>query len=64
MICNIDMQYVVIYHKETRCILSAIKINTVITEVEILKEPGFEVLITSKYPIKMINDKMFLSEEF
>ena len=60
------LQTVITYEKATLKVISAMQINTFITDANILKTPGYEVLITLKNDIIQLglNNQMYLKQEF
>lgn len=60
------LQTIVTYEKATLKVISAMQVNTFITDANILKMSGYEVLITVKNNVIHLNDsnQMYLKKEY
>lgn len=60
------LQTVITYEKTTLRVISAMQINTIISEANILKMQNYEVLITSKNNVIHLDEsnQMYLKREY
>lgn len=60
------LQTIVTYEKATLKVISAMQVNTFITDANILKKSGYEVLITVKGDVIHLDDsnQMYLKREY
>ncbi len=60
------LQTVITYEKTTLKVISAMQINTIISEANILKMQNYEVLITSKNNVIHLDERnqMYLKREY
>ncbi len=60
------LQTIVIYEKATLKVISAMQVNTFITDANILKMSDYEVLITVKNDVINLDDsnQMYLKREY
>lgn len=60
------LQTIITYEKATLKVISAMQINSFITDANILKMPGYEVLITLKDNVITLDESghMYLKKEF
>ncbi|WP_142317571.1 hypothetical protein [Bacillus sp. AFS002410] len=59
------MQYLVVFHKTNRKLIATFKLNTIITEMEVLSMPDVGYLLTCKKDILYTapNGEVFVKED-